>query len=308
MSLNLIGFIKKLVPTLSRSDLEIDLDASLDHIPVIQTAYGNLASAYTSGKFNSKIAKELNLTFTKEFNKHPRKDKLRISGGLAVDTLTLFANVKTNGEKIKKEIAEIANEVIVSQAMTASKANIIRAVGHLYFVTKFALDLLNYVYANEAMAAGIELTKESIPNAKQIQLIDKNLWIYARILSVYGSDPKFFSDELDGISKITIPKEMVEEVVDHYTTDKVDIFDNLPAGFVGSPIYTVRLIFAQWEADRYKQLKDKKKLLELRYLHLRMVQEQGDGNVATEKEMEFLQKHITDIDYKTSRIEADCND
>lgn len=308
MSLNLAGFINRLMPTLSRSDLEVDLDASLEEISVVLSSYNSAKLAYTNAKFNSKQAVALTTEFYKEYGKASGKNKLKLPNGLIEATLSLFGNVAQNGQSLRKEIVDISNEVIVTQAITAAKSNVIRAVGHYYFITKFALDLLNYIYVLESEYAKVDLPKDAKPNAKQVENLHKNLWIYARLLAVYGSEPKHFIDELESISRITLPKEKVDEVVADYKGEKVDLFDNLPDGFIGSPIYTVRLIFAQWEADRYKQLKDKKKLLELRYLHLRMVQEQGGGDVNTEKEMEYLQKRITDIDYKTSKIEDGLSD
>lgn len=303
MSLNLVSFVQSLVPTLSRSDLESDLETSLDVIKTILATYGDLNGSYSKGKFNSKEANAIATSFYKEYDAAKNKGKVKPSNSLAGDTIAIFSNAITNGERVKKEVAAISNEVIVSQAMTVVKVNIVRAVGHFYFMTKYALDLINYIYVLEAEHGGIELSKDSKPNAKQIEIIKKNMWLYARLVAVYGTDPKHFTEELDSLSTITVPKEQVEEVVSQYQGQKLDLLDNLPQGFIGSPIYTVRLVFAQWEADRYKKLRDQKKLLELRYLHLRMMQEQGGGDANTEKEMAYLQSRITDIDYKTSKIE-----
>lgn len=303
MSLNLVSFVQSLVPTLSRSDLESDLETSLDVIKTILATYGDLNGSYPKGKFNSKEANAIATSFYKEYDAAKNKGKVKPSNSLAGDTIAIFSNAITNGERVKKEVAAISNEVIVSQAMTVVKVNIVRAVGHFYFMTKYALDLINYIYVLEAEHGGIELSKDSKPNAKQIEIIKKNMWLYARLVAVYGTDPKHFTEELDSLSTITVPKEQVEEVVSQYQGQKLDLLDNLPQGFIGSPIYTVRLVFAQWEADRYKKLRDQKKLLELRYLHLRMIQEQGGGDANTEKEMAYLQSRITDIDYKTSKIE-----
>lgn len=303
MSLNLVSFVQSLVPTLSRSDLESDLETSLDVIKTILATYGDLNGSYSKGKFNSKEANAIATSFYKEYDAAKNKGKVKPSNSLAGDTIAIFSNAITNGERVKKEVAAISNEVIVSQAMTVVKVNIVRAVGHFYFMTKYALDLINYIYVLEAEHGGIELSKDSKPNAKQIEIIKKNMWLYARLVAVYGTDPKHFTEELDSLSTITVPKEQVEEVVSQYQGQKLDLLDNLPQGFIGSPIYTVRLVFAQWEADRYKKLRDQKKLLELRYLHLRMIQEQGGGDANTEKEMAYLQSRITDIDYKTSKIE-----
>lgn len=303
MSVNLVSFVQSLIPTLSRSDLESDLETSLDVIKTIIATYGDLNGVYPKGKFNSKEANALATSFYKEYDAAKNKGKVKPSNSLAGDTVSIFSNAIANGERVKKEVAAISNEVIVSQAMTVIKVNIVRAVGHFYFMTKYALDLINYIYVLEAEHGGVELPKDSKPNAKQVEILTKNMWLYARLIAVYGTDPKLFTEELESLSTITVPKEQVEEIVSQYQGQKLDLLDNLPQGFIGSPIYTVRLVFAQWEADRYKKLRDQKKLLELRYLHLRMIQEQGGGDANTEKEMAYLQSRITDIDYKTSKIE-----
>lgn len=62
-------------------------------------------------------------------------------------------------------------------------------------------------------------------------------------------------------------------------------------------------MFATWEAQRYQSLKDKKKLLELRYLHLKMLQESGNSDANMEKDIMYLQKRCTDIQYKLTKIE-----
>lgn len=92
--------------------------------------------------------------------------------------------------------------------------------------------------------------------------------------------------------------------MDELKADHVDLFANLPQGFVGSPIYSIRLIFAQWEADRYRGLKDRKKMMELRLLHLTLLKENGNTDVDVEKEIIYLQKRVSDIDFNLDKIEA----
>ena len=172
-------------------------------------------------------------------------------------------------------------------------------------MTKFALDMASFFYVVEAENGDIDLNKEYKLNKKQKEFITKNIWIFARMLALYGENHDVFKDRLEDITEVMLPKEEVDNVVDIYNAEKIDMFNNLPNEFIGSPIYSVRLIFAQWEADRYRELKDKKKLLELRYLHMKLLKEQGQSDVNMEKEIEHLQRRITDIDYKLSKIEAD---
>lgn len=308
MSLNISGFIKKLLPSFDKSDLESDLEISLESISTIQETYSQIEQIAKVAKFQSKAVKELVKEFYKEFDTVKHKIRLAPQDNLPLDTVNLFKNVKINGDYLLKEISDAVNDVVVSGALTAYKANLLRAVAHYYFLTRFALDLANYFYIAEAEESGMDLGKDYKLNNKQKEFIVKNLWIYARMLAVYGQDHDTFKAKLESIDEITLPKDQVDEVVDIYNSDKVDVFNNLPNGFIGSPIYSIRLVFAQWEADRYKNLKDKKKLLELRFLHLKLMKEQSQSDINVEKEIEYLQKRITDIDYKLAKIEESVDD
>lgn len=308
MSLNISGFIKKLLPSFDKSDLESDLEISLESIATIQDTYANLEQITKIAKFQSKSVKDLIKEFYKELGHVKNKVKLAPGDNLSLDTVNLFKNVKVNGDWLLQEISDAVNDVVVSGALTAYKANLLRAVAHYYFLTRFSLDLANFIYIAEAEEGGMELGKDYKLNTKQKDFIVKNMWIYARMLAVYGQDHDEFKDKLSSIDEITLPKDQVDEVVDIYNSDKVDVFNNLPNGFIGSPIYSIRLVFAQWEADRYKNLKDKKKLLELRFLHLKLMKEQSQSDINTEKEIEYLQKRITDIDYKLAKIEESVDD
>lgn len=306
MSTNIAGFIKKLLPDLSKSDLESDMTTSLESISTIVSSYSNLETVTKVAPLASSDNKELSKEFYKEIK--PSKVKLGYKENIAQDTLTLFKNIQINGEYISKQLTDSLNSVVVSQTLTAVKSNLVRAVGHYYFITKFALDLVNLLYVNEVVNGKEIASKEFKVNAKQKEHVTKNLWLYARLLGMYGNDPDVFSVRFKDLSDVTLPKDQIDDVIASYDLDKVDLFNNLPSNFIGSPIYSIRLVFAQWEADRYKNLKDKKRLLELRYLHLKMLKEQNSQDASMEKEIEYLQKRVTDIDYKLSKIEGDLND
>ncbi len=44
MSINIVGFVKKLLPSFSKSDLEADMQASLDAIGVVLTTLDQIAA------------------------------------------------------------------------------------------------------------------------------------------------------------------------------------------------------------------------------------------------------------------------
>lgn len=302
MTLNLVGFVKGLLPSIDKSNVEADMEISLDSIATVVEVFKNIESVEKGSGFASNVNKDKIKLFYQEIKETGHKVKLtnRVIG---TDMVTLFTNLKVNGDWVLNEIGDAVNDVIVSHALTAYKANLLRTVDHFYFLVRFALDFSNYLYINESVEAGIELSSDSKMNKKQLAFIEKHFWVFARMLAVYGDDHGEFKDRIGKVKNITLPGGAVDEAVASFEPKEIDMFSNLPQGFIGSPIYSIRLIFAQWEADRYRTLKDKKKLLELRYLHLKLMQDQDQQDAAVEKEINYLQKSITDIDYKLAKIE-----
>lgn len=308
MSLNLVSFVKTLLPSFSKSDIESDLEISLEHVPVIIESYTSLQNIQDVAKLQNKQSKDLINQFYKDLDISDTKVKLSRNKSIAHDTVSLFTNIKINGEYLLKEIGDSINDVIMSQALTAYKINLLRGVPHYYFMVRYATDFLNFLYIKEVEQADIETERSFRLNKKQEEFITKNMWIYARLVSFYGMDHSKFKSKIESISEVTVPQATVEDVVAQFAGDKLDVFNTLPQGFVGSPIYSIRLIFAQWEADRYRGMKDKKKLLELRYLHLKLLKEQGASDANLDQEIVYLQTRIGDLDYKLAKIEEDLND
>lgn len=305
MSLNIIGFIKSLLPNFSKSDLESDMEQSIESIPDILNIYSSLESVIKGIKLESKESKDILKTFYKEIDSVKHKNKISSTKNIGTDTLTFFKNVKENGDYLLNEISDSVNDVIVSQALTAYKANLLRSVSHYFFLTRYSLDLANYLYIKEAEHGKMDLDKNYKLVKKQEEFITKNIWLYTRALAVYGTDPSEFKHRLEKISEVSLPKEAIDEVVDLYNSDKIDITNVLPNNFIGSPIYSVRLIFAEWQSQRFHSSKDKRKLLELRLLHLKLMKEQGQSDIAIEKEIVYLQKQVTNIDKYLSDLESD---
>lgn len=301
--MNIVSFVKGLMPSLSKTEMESDVEISLQSTSVIIETWKGLEEISKVGKFSSSEAKKLVDEFYKEVRKTKPKVKLSATKNIGADMVTFFGNVKINGDYIYNEMSETLNDVIVSSALSAYKANILRSGGHLYFITRYALDFANYLFTVEMENSGADVNEDYLLNKKQKEFVEKNMWIYARIVSIYGDEHKDFVNKFEKLGDVIINKETAETVLNGYDSDKVDISSVIPDGFVGSPIYSVRQVFAQWEADRYKTIKDKKRLLELRYLHLKTMMEQGTSDVAIEKEINFLQKQITSMDYKLSKIE-----
>lgn len=306
--LNLLNFIKKILPSFEKNELLVNFEISLKEIETVKNTYSNINNVLKTFKFNSPENKDIIEKFYKELKKEKVDVKLSNNKNIGEDVYNMFVNIEINGKELYNLFDKDLNDIIISEAISNKKAILLRSVAHYEFMTSFAIKLANYLYINEVEHTGIELESNYKLNKKQIEYIQKNLWIFARLLSNYSRKNNTFMKELESIEDIVIMKDKTEEIESLFSSSKIDIFDDLPSGFIGSPIYTLRLAIATWQAERYMRLKEEKKLLELRYLHFKMLKETGNSDPSIEKEIGYIQKKITDIDYKISKMEDSVND
>jgi hypothetical protein len=309
VSVNIINFIKKMLPIFKKADILEDMETSLESIETtVIPSLIMLEDLYKLGKPLSKEAKAVAKTFYENVAKSKSGIALSRNEDLASDLLSAFKTIKLNGEYVLDSLDSVISDAVMSEALSALKAFLFRAVAHYSFMAKFATDLNNYILIKEAELANKDLGDKYKLNKKQTSSIEENMWVFSRLVSFYGQTTETFKAELENIPDILLPKGKVDEVIDNFTESKIEPISTIPTGFVGSPIYSIRLVFAQWEADRYKESRDKKRLLELRYLHLKMLKERGDSDVNLEKEIEILQREVTDLDYKISKMEEGLDD
>jgi hypothetical protein len=300
---NIVSFIKKALPFFHRSDLASDLELSITYIQdnVIES-YKNLDTVLKVSEIQSAKGKALVKGFYKELDVKDSKVRITASKNLGQDMVTLFTNVKANAEMLLKELEDNFSNTVVTSALTAKKAFVLRSVGHFSFLSKYATSALNYIYVFEALELNSELDDSYKLVKSQIADIEKNLWVFSRLLSVYATTTETFRENFNHLKEITINAE-TESAVSLYEANEIDFIDNISSGFVGSPIYSVKLVFAQWEASRYKELKDSSKLLQLRYLHYKLLKESGNTDLNVERELENLAKRVSDYDYEIAKMQ-----
>lgn len=307
MSLNIIEFVKKLLPVVKKDDVQSDLEISIEALEDIQAVYSDLNSYIQKVGIKSKEVKKVVDDIYKELDRAKPELKIGNKKSFAADFLSLLTNIKSNADVIQSELESNVSDSTVTGAIEAYKVNLLSAVAHYRFMTKYAIDLANYIYTKDTEEA--DVPKDSLLNSAQIKDIENNSWIFGKLLAGYGQPTDVFAKKLKNIAQVNISKDDNDALLEHYGHNaNVELIDGLPHGFIGSPIYTIRLVFAQWEADRYRELKDKKKLLELRFYYLSQLKEDGQTDISLEKEIEYLQKRITKLDYKLSKIEESVID
>lgn len=298
--MKIFDFIKAMVPRIEKDQILEDLRVTIGELEqVVAPSFLHAADYFRSNQFLSDKNKDLSDAFYRKFDKGSMAKQSSFIGEIAVR----IPFIKDNLQFVQSQIEEILERDVISEGLTAKKAILIRTANHLSFISRFSTDLLNVVYVNEAVTADTKV-KESLQVAPAIfKHIDRNLSSFAAYLSDYGIPNKDFVKLFENIPDIVVASRNEHAISGMYKEKDIDPFTSpYVQGFAGNPIYHVRLIFAEWQASRYKANKEMKKMLELRLLHLKLVQDKK-SDPKLETEINYIQGRVDKIERYMREIE-----
>lgn len=297
--MQLMNFLNSLLPRVEKSRVAEDLRITISELEsVVSSNYKHSADYFRANKFASSNNKDLSTVFYRNFNSKGTKQPNIISE-VSVRLDNLIANAQFILDYVEKELSSD----IIPEGLTVKKAAIIRAAEQLSFASRYSIDLLNLLYVNEAIEANAEV-EESLKLAPAAEKhVVSNISKFAVIVATYGIKQDEFEKSLGKIPDIELSKNTVNSVTGMYSEGEVDPFaGSMTVGFQYNPIYHMRLVVAEWQASRYKANKDKKKILELRLLHLKLVQDKKN-DPKLENEIVYLQGRIDKIERYLKDVE-----
>lgn len=297
--MNLLQFIKTLIPHVSKTDILEDIRVTKGELE--QVTIPTVAQAASYFKLN-KLVSEENKSLFNVFSRNYTNGKITASLSFATLIEEDLKTVLKNLLYIEKAATELFTEDVVTEGMSLKKAIVLRALDQIVFISRFTIDLITYVYYEESKAvSGDQETLDITPAVKA--RVSKYISIYARLLSVYGNKKFVIEKRLDNLPDVILSDKTSEALVSTYGEHELDPISEINVlGFDGNPIYHIGLLIAEWQADRYKSMKDKKKMLELRLLYLNM-QTENKADPRVEKEIEYIQSRIDKIEYKMAKMQ-----
>jgi hypothetical protein len=302
--MKIFDFLSGLLPHLDKivvtEDLRITI-AELDNnvIPTYQAA----VDYFKVNKITSATNKELADLFYRNFDLQRGAKQ----SSFIADINKRIPLVKENADYILASIEELMERDIINEGLTAKKAILVRAAKSMSFISTFSSDLLIYVYNNETLA----IDAESAEHIAMIPLYEKqvysNIANYSRLLSDYGVPNKDFVKLITKVPDVVLNPRTQNSIKGIYKDSEIDPFVNsASANFTGSPIYNLRMMVAEWQSNRYKVNKDKKKMLELRVLHLKILAT-GKNDPKLEQEINYVQNRIDKINKYLADVDTSLN-
>lgn len=299
--MNILGFVKALLPRLDKEKVVEDLRITISELnEVIIPNFQNASDYFRSAKFLSDDNKDLSDSFYRKFDNNGIPKQPNFVSEIA----KRLPNVKANAEWLREQIENILEKDVISEGLTAKKAILIRTAEHISFLSRFSADVLNYVYVQEANAIGTDVDESMALAPGARKMVESRFSIYASMVSNYGMNPKDFEKQFVKVPDVVINSRTENSIVGIYKESDIDPFTvAYVSGFTGNPIYHVRLLVAEYQANRYKANKDKKRMLELRLLHLQFLKENKGANPKIQQEIEYIQNRVERISRYLREVE-----
>lgn len=302
MEYKIVDYVKNLLPRIDKTDVQEDIHVTLGEIDNVVIPSLSTAAAYFR---TTKLASADNLDLSDEFYRAFDLQGSAKAPNFIVELDKRMPMIRANLVYLQQQVENLFERDIINEGLTAKKAVLVRAVEHISFISRFTSDLLNYVYANEAIKLDMK-TEESMQLAPAVlKQVLAHFKSYVKLVSSYGiANDKFRKIVLE-VPDVAISTRSSSAISGMYKESDLDPFSTAYiSGFYGSPIFHFRMVIAEWQAGRYKSNKDKKKALELRILHLKTATAQKP-NPKLEHEIIYTQSRVDKIERYLREVEAD---
>ncbi len=285
------------MPRFTKDRLTEDARITLSELETIAIpAYGSALTILKPRSFSSSIVKDMEKTYKRNVKSAGSSNLLEaINDGLEV--------MLKNHKIIQDYVEKVFEDEVISAGVSVLKVNLIRLLELHSFCTRFSLKLLNYIYVLETaeVQANDKYVKESL-SAGEIKWLDENFLTFCFAMGACTKSPKSVTDTLNAIPDLIL-SEGAEAAIASVGEAKADPFNVATLGFSSSPIFHVRMVVANFQANRYKEKKELKTILELRLLNLKRNMEKNP-DAALEREIEYVQSRVDRLDHYIREVEG----
>lgn len=290
-------YISSLLPSLKKHGILEDCNVTLDELRnTTIPAYRTAAELLKDWKFQSK---EIQLN-SNNFN---NLVKGTVGKNMVVVINNRFENIVSNLETVEKMISATFNNEIAGEGLTYAKVNLIQFVEYTAFASKYARKFLSYLYLCETSEFDNSDTsvKDSISPYEQ-EWLRTNFVSFCNILNIVSGDTVHTKQSLHDIPEIVVTSENNQTLKETLGTKAID---PLNMGFIPvwlNPVYHIGMMFAEWQASRYKAAEEELKMLQLRHLYLSRLAE-GQNDAGIRKQIEVVKRRVDDLNYRIAKME-----
>lgn len=299
--MDLVQFASSLLPRFTR-------DRALEDARVTATELKTVSiAAYKEAELGLKKV-DFKSSQVKEFEKTYKR--IVKGGGSMIESIrSILEDTAEVVSEVEKRLEKEFEKDITSAGISAKRAGVLQVLETCTFISGFSYTFLNHFYIYETALLNKDSQDYIRDNLSPVQIdyVNMKFHEFCGALAVIDKNGKNFNRLMDTIPDVDISGNNASALVATVGAQKLDPMglSTVSAGIL-NPIYHIRLMVAEWQADRYKVAVETKKSLELRLLNLQM-QSQGQFDAGMEKEINYIQGRINKLSKKINDMEESVN-
>jgi hypothetical protein len=289
--MNLFQYVSGLLPSFSKNAVltsaEITKTSIREHtLP----AYDTAVELWKGTKFKAKTVQVIESEIKKGVSPKPLFEVVQkaLSNGCLI--------LEFAGDHSKK----IFSNTEANVGLTYAKATLVRVVGASEFANTYARKLINYIYIEEAIQAGVE--QHVVMPPVEVKWLHDSVNDFCIALRALTRNVEDFKKHVNGLPDAVI-SELTEATFSTTIGEaKTDPFELRNLSVKVSPFYLVGMWMASYQANKYKAAQAELELLQLRQLQLQKTLERTQ-DAKLEKELEYLQDRVNGLNYSLQKME-----
>lgn len=295
---SLIGFVKKMVPFIGKSSIEEDLNMKIKSFDeCVNMAYSSYASSLGEN-FVSPVNVALNNKFYK-LNKLPKAGPKNFIYQIKSN----LTNFRTNLSTIKELVKTSLETNTATGFAPVKKAAILKAVSEMTACVRYLLPLLMYIVDCEMVARSRNNNWK--PLLIQEKKIANSFDAFIASMNTYCVEPSEFKKAFNELPDLNVDEnnaELGDIISNKKSMNLLDTGDIKLRGFLGNPIYHLKMNAVENQVEDYKCNQEMKKCLELKVMWL-TEEFKNNPDPDIEKEIEYLNNNIQELQYDIDQME-----
>lgn len=287
-------FIKKLLPVFGRDRLSEDIRITRGELTDLIPVYTDAAKFFKNWKYKSEEVISLNAAI-----RAPAGPK---ASNPVVLIAELLPQVLDSLVRVEEMIATNLASNVSGKGLTYKQASIIQFIDVVTLISKYARKYLNYVYVYESAQfkeSGLE-PRDSIPPA-ETRWIEERAHDFGVALTIAQREPQAVVEAITAIPEIEVANSDFQSLT---RTIGPTSLDPLKFGFVAArtnPIYFLRMIVAEYQVARHKEMREELSVLQLRKINLEKLKA-GRADANLEKQIVVVESRIQSVSYELSKM------
>lgn len=225
------------------------------------------------------------------------KDKYKAIVRNTVNIKSIIVEINENLPILKQTIIKYMPDFLAPESISVKYGAILGLVERFESMVVFSLDYLTFLMYN----FNDDIYMMKIKDRE----VRRNIANFNRLALEYKGKIKTQINEIPNLSDAIVNKE--SETIIKSLSKKKSKFKLPYNGFRGNPFYHIGMWLTDGNVDEYEELKDKRRLIELRIIKLKS-DRTGEHNPKLEKQIEYFEEKIKRYEYKMKTIKEDVEE